>query len=176
MRILILGLVGGLAMFLWSGALHNSPVAQIGVQALPGEGAVVTNLASAIGDRSGLFLFPMDMAAKSSSATGPGGFLVFNAHSPLAMKPSNLIAEVLTEIAASLVAAWLLAQTAIAGFGKRVLFVTGIGAATAIIGDVPYWNWYGFPLDYTLAYGFIQLGGFAAAGLAMALYLRWLKA
>jgi len=33
-------------------------------------------------------------------------------------------------------------------------------------------NWYSFPLDYTLAYGFIELVGYFVAGLVAAAILR----
>jgi len=38
--------------------------------------------------------------------------------------------------------------------------------------NIPYFNWYHFPLDYTLAYGFIEWVGYAVAGLVLAAMLK----
>ncbi len=173
MRILIAGLVGGIAMFIWSSVAHlATPLGMIGVSTLPNESTTVGNLASAIGDKGGLFLFPAAMTGKASTATAPGGFLVYNPRSPMTMSPRNLVVEFLTEVAESLLAAWLLAQTALLGYAMRVGFVTVVGLAAAITTNIPYWNWYTFPLDYTLAYGFVELAAYLAAGLAIAAVLR----
>lgn len=176
MRILIAGLAGGIVMFLWSFVAHEfTPLAQIGVRTLPNESVTVDNLASSIGDKSGLYLFPVPMdgnAPAASAATGPGGFLVYNAHSPFTMMPRNLIVEFLTELVESLIAAWLLAQTVLTAYAMRVAFVAAVGVVGAIVTNIPYWNWYAFPLDYTLAYSAIEIIAFLAAGLVIAAILK----
>jgi hypothetical protein len=172
MRILIAGLLGGLAMFIWSSAAHMSPLGRVGISTLPDESATVANLASAIGDHGGLYLFPVDMSGTPSSATAPGGFLAYNPHAPMAMLPGNLIVEFLTETVEAILAAWLLAQTALAAYAMRVGFVTVVGIVGAITTNVPYWNWYTFPTAYTLCYAFIEVVGYLVAGLAIAWYLK----
>jgi hypothetical protein len=174
MRILIAGLIGGIAMFVWSSIAHiATPLGLVGVSTLPNESATVATIAGAV-DKGGLYLFPMNMAEEqASAATGPGGMLIYNPHAAMGMEPKNLIIEFVTELAEALLAAWLLSMTAIAGYGMRVAFVTGIGVVGAIATNVPYWNWYTFPLDYTLAAMFVTIVAFFVAGLAMA---WWLKA
>jgi len=173
MRILLAGLAGGIVMFLWSFVAHEfTPLAMVGVHTLPNESVTIANLASSIGDRPGLYLFPFDMDAKPSAATAPGGFLVYNPHSPLAMTPRNLIVEFVTELVESILAALLLAQTALAAYAMRVGFVTLVGITGAIVTNIPYWNWYAFPLDYTLAYSLIEIVAFLAAGLAIAALVK----
>ena len=173
MRILLAGIAGGIVMFIWSFVAHElTPLATVGVHTLPNESATVAAIAASIGDKHGLYLFPFDMNARPSAATGPGGFLVYNPHSPLTMTPRNLIVEFLTEVAESILAAWLLAQTALAAYAMRVGFVTMVGMTGAIVTNVPYWNWYTFPLDYTAAYSLIEIVAFFAAGLAIAAILR----
>jgi hypothetical protein len=44
--------------------------------------------------------------------------------------------------------------------------------AAAITTNIPYLNWYSFPLDYTLSYGFIELVGYFVAGLVLAAILK----
>lgn len=163
-------------MFVWSSLAHiATPLGQVGVSTLPDESVTVGNLSSAIGDKSGLYLFPLNMggnAAAASAAAGPAGFLVYNAHSPLTMSPRNLVVEFVTELVESLIAAWLLAQTVLSAYAMRVGFITVVGLAAAITTNIPYWNWYAFPTNYTLAYGFIELVAYLAAGLAIAAVLK----
>jgi hypothetical protein len=173
LRILIAGLLGAIAMYVWSSIAHvATPLGTLGVSTLPSESVTVDNLASSIGDTGGLFLFPMNMNASASVATAPGGLLVYNPKSPTGMQPSNLILEFATELVESILAAWLLAQTALAGFVQRVGFVTVIGVIGAIVTNVPYWNWYAFPLTFTLAQMFVTIVAYLAAGVAIAAYLR----
>lgn len=176
MRILLAGLAAAIAMFVWSSIAHvATPLGTIGISTLPDESVTIGNLASAIGDKGGLYLFPMPSGGSgpsTSAATAPGGFLVFNPKSATSMQPKNLVIEFLAELAEGVIAAWLLAQTAIVGFAARAGFVTMIGLAAAITTNIPYWNWYSFPLDYTLAYGFIELAGYAVAGFVLAALLR----
>ena len=47
-------------------------------------------------------------------------------------------------------------------FAGRVGFVTMAGVLAAIATNVSYWNWYGFPTNYTAAYMLIQVVGFFA--------------
>jgi hypothetical protein len=46
-----------------------------------------------------------------------------------------------------------------------------MGLAAAIATNVPYWNWYGFPTNYTVAYMTIQVVGYLLAGLVAAAVL-----
>ena len=82
MRTLLAGIAAGIAMFIWSSIAHvATPLGTAGISTLPDESVTVGNLASAIGDKGGLYLFPMPSggsAPSSSAATAPGGFLVFN--------------------------------------------------------------------------------------------------
>jgi hypothetical protein len=173
LRILIAGLLGAIAMYAWSSLAHvATPLGTMGVSTLPNESVTVDNLASSVGDTGGLFLFPMNMNANASVAAAPGGFLVYNPKSPTSMQPSNLILEFVTELVESILAAWLLAQTVLAGFAQRVGFVAVIGVIGAIATNIPYWNWYAFPLTYTLAQMFVTVVGYIAAGAAIAAYLR----
>lgn len=173
LRIVIAGLLGGLAMYVWSSVAHvATPLGMFGVSTLPDESVTVGNLASAIGDKGGLFLFPMNTATNASVAAAPGGLLVYNPKSPMAMQPSNLVIEFATELVEAILAAWLLAQTALSGFVQRVGFVTVVGVVGSIVTNIPYWNWYAFPLDYTLGQMFVQIVGFLAAGAAIAAYMR----
>lgn len=173
MRILIAGILGGIAMYIWSTVAHvATPLGAVGVSTLPNESATVAMIAGAV-DKRGLYLFPMSMGQdKPSVAAAPDGMLVYNPQSAMEMQPKNLIIEFATEVVEAILAAWLLSLTAIAAYGMRVAFVTVVGVVGAITTNVPYWNWYAFPTDYTLAAIFVNIVGFLAAGLAIAWYLK----
>jgi len=175
MRILIAGLLAAIAMFIWSSIAHvATPLGRIGVNTLPDESVTVGNLASAIGEKSGLYIFPMTSgeSPSTSAAVAPAGFLVFNAKEQITMSPKTLVVEFLTELGECLIAAWLLAQTALAAYAARAGFVAVVGLAAAVTTNIPYFNWYHFPLDYTLSYGFIELVGYAVAGLVLAAMIK----
>lgn len=59
--------------------------------------------------------------------------------------------------------------TSLAG---RIGFVTLVGLLASLATNVSYWNWYGFPASYTLAYMSTQIVGFLVAGVAASLVLR----
>ena len=65
----------------------------------------------------------------------------------------QLLTELLSNMAAALVAAFLLAKAAGLGFGARVLFVAllGLFSNLDLRLSASYCNLYGFPSDYTLA-------------------------
>ena len=175
MRTLLAGLAAGIAMFVWSSFAHvATPLGTMGVSTLPDESVTVGNLASALGDKGGLYLFPSNMVrgASSSAATAPGGFLVFNPETPTSLQPRKLVIEFLTELAEGMIAAWLVAQTALVGYLTRVGFVGMIGLAAAITTNIPYWNWYTFPTAYSVGYAFIQIVAYLVAGLVIAAIVR----
>ena len=57
-------------------------------------------------------------------------------------------------------------------FGARVLFVTQLGLFARIVADIPYWNWYDFPLDYTISTIYDEVIGFFLVGLVLAWRLK----
>ena len=88
----------------------------------------------------------------------PSGILIYH---PAGSRPfrmgSLLSVEFVTELIGAFLAVFLLAQTRLTSYGARVGFVTVIGIIVAIATNVSYWNWYGFPANYTAAYMFIQV-------------------
>jgi len=181
MRIIIAGVVGGIAMFVWTSIAHVAlPLGQIGFSQIPSEAPVLAAMHNSIGDRSGLFFFPWtDMKSKNAMAdeearmkVNPSGLLIYHPPGASAMTAQTLIVEFIKEAAVSLIAAFLLAQALLAGYAARVGFVTLAGVAAGLTTNVSYWNWYGFPADYTLAAAAIEMIGYLAAGLAIAGILK----
>jgi hypothetical protein len=133
-----------------------------------------------IGARSGLYFFPWtDMKSSDAMAqvkakmkVNPSGLLVYHPPGASGMTAQLLIAEFVKEVAVSLIAAFLLAQTLLAAYGARAGFVALVGLAAGLTTNVSYWNWYGFPGDYTIAYASIDVIGYVVAGLAIAAILK----
>lgn len=176
-RTLYAGLLGGLAMFVWSSIAHMAtPLGGAGIRELPDDRPVLAALEQQAGNRSGLYIYPSlgsepDAMERYAArlATSPSGLLVY--HPPgqgrvFGARP--LVIELLTELLVATMAAWLVARAALVRYAARVGFVLVVGLVAAISTNVSYWNWYGFPLEYTVPYIFTRVVGFLAAGLVIA--------
>ena len=165
-RIFLAGLLGAIAMFIWTSIAHMLlPLGEAGIREIPNETAVLDALQGSIGKKAGLYLFPgfglgpnptheeKTEAMKhmdENLARHPSGIMVYHpAGSRRLNMPRWLSIEFLTELAEALLAVVLLAQTRLTSFGGRVGFVVLAGVLAAIATNVSYWNWYGFPKVYT---------------------------
>jgi hypothetical protein len=188
-RIVLAGVLGGIAMFIWTSIAHMAlPLGHAGIRYLPNEEKVLAALQTGLGDKTGLYFFPGlgvgDNPTREQEkeamthyaeklASNPSGFLMYH---PTGARPLTmgkwLTIEFATELLEAILAVFLLAQTRIASFGGRVGFIFVAGILAAIATNVSYWNWYGFPRVYTAAYMFTQIVGFLCIGLVAALVLR----
>jgi len=183
MKKVIFGAIfGGLAMFGWGFVSHIVlPLGEIGMSQLPAEAPVLSTLSAEI-DRSGVYFFPgMDPATATEAETkaweeeyrkGPSGLLVYTAEGQEPMAPVRLAKQLGGDVLAALCGAILLWLAGMASYLSRVVFVTLIGIAAWASINLPYWNWYGFPTDFTLAAGADTTLGWLAAGLVMGLIVR----
>jgi hypothetical protein len=188
-KIILAGVLGGIAMFIWSSIAHMAlPLGHAGMSELPNEQAVLTAMQTSIGNKDGLYFFPGmglgDNPTKEQEnqamshyleklAQNPSGLLMYH---PAGSRPMAMVKwltiEFLKEVLESLIVVFLLAKTRIASFGGRVGFIFTAGILASIVTNISYWNWYGFPAVYTAAYMTTQIVGFLCAGLAAALVLR----
>jgi hypothetical protein len=187
-RILLAGILGGIAMFVWASLAHMVlPLGQTGIKEIPNEASVLSALHSSLGEKSGLYMFPgMELGPNATReqqhaamehygeklAANPSGLLVYHPPGVKALTPGQLITEFLTEVVEALIVVFLLAQTKLTSFGSRVGFVILAGVLAAITTNIPYWNWYGFPGSYTAAYMTIEIIGYVVAGIVTALIMR----
>ena len=168
MRVLIAGILGGIAMYVWASAAHLSPLGAVGVKAMPNEAVALAGLNLNLGNSAGgIYVFPAPSDAKGGPTTGAAGMLVYSPHATLAMTPRQLGAEFGLELVESLLLAALCALVA-GGVGARLGAAALVGLIAAITTNLSYWNWYGFPLDYTLATGFTEAMKYVVAGLVIA--------
>ena len=187
-RVLLAGLLGGIAMYVWTSVAHLAlPLGQAGIKEIPNETAVLSALRSSLGESAGLYFFPgtglgPDATAQQKQAamqqqeqrvaTEPGGILMYNPPGALAFSPGKLIIEFVKELIQALLVVILLAQTRLASFAARLGFVVMAGVMVAIGTNVSYWNWYGFPSTYTLAYMTTDIVGFICVGLIAAAIIK----
>jgi hypothetical protein len=142
---------------------------------------------SSIGQTSGLYLFPglglgpnPTSAQRSAAmkdyepklAANPSGLLIYHPPGAKGITGGKLGLEFLTEFVEALLALILLAQTRIANYAGKVGFITLVGIVAAVTSNIPYWNWYGFPGNYTAAYMTTQIVGYFVAGLVAAAVVR----
>ena len=155
---------------------------------MPNEATVLDAMQSKIGSASGFYFFPgMGLGPNATHeqkseamkhmnetlASHPSGILIYHAPGSRPFQMGKLLSvEFLTELIEAFLAVFLLSQTRLTSFGARVTFVTMIGIIAALSTNVSYWNWYGFPGNYTGAYMLIQFVGFLCVGLVAGLVLK----
>jgi hypothetical protein len=180
MRILIAGVAGAVAMFIWMFVAHVvTPLGWIGFSQIADEAPVVAAMQGAI-QKDGLYMYPwVDPKSKDAMRqyeekvkTSASGLLLYMGPPGRGMEMKQLVIEFVTELAMCLLAAFLLAQTMLGAYAMRVGFVALVGVTAAISTSVPYWNWYGFPADFTLAAIFMAVVGYLVAGLAIAFLIK----
>jgi hypothetical protein len=188
MKILLAGILGAIAMFVWTAIAHMAlPLGEAGVAEIPNESTVLSTMQSNIGDQTGLYIFPGMGVGKNASrqekseamkhmnekiAANPSGILMYHAPGRPFTFGKALGIEFATELLEAILVVFLLAQTRIESFAGRVGFVLVAGILATIATNVSYWNWYGFPIVYIGSYMLIQIVGFLCIGIVAALVLR----
>jgi hypothetical protein len=182
-RIVLAALAGGVLVFIVSGVLHSSTrLAEVGIRSIPNEDLVLLTMRNSIPEPGFYFfpapdLSPMSKEQKAAEQSkylakfkqGPTGILIYKPGGEDLNFGKLLIIQFLIGLIAAFIAAWILGTTVSATtYGTRVMIVVLIGLFAEIYIDLPYWNWYGFPMNYIIGH---LLGGalsWAVAGLAMA--------
>jgi heme exporter protein D len=177
-RAFLAGLLGGVAMYVWSSVAHVAlPLGQTGIKEIPNEPAVLSAMHASLGEAPGMYAFPAlgqaDMKQYAQKlAANPSGILIYHPPGAQALTAAQLLTEFLTELIESLLVVFLLAQTQLSSFAARVGFVVTAGVLAALVTNVSYWNWYGFPSSYTVVYMAIQIVGFLCVGLVAGSMLK----
>ena len=188
MRILVAGIAGGIAMFVWTSIAHMAlPLGEAGINEIPNESPLLSAMQSSIGDNAGLYIFPGLGVGENATheeksetmkqmqqriAANPFCILMYYPPGGQFAFRKSLAIEFSTEVLQSILVIWLLEQTRIGSLVGRVGFVLIAGILAAITTNVSYWNWYGFPGVYTVSYILIEIVGFFLVGIVAALLLR----
>ena len=181
-RRLLAAIAGGIVVFLWSALSHMAlPLGTAGISAIPNEERMAQAIRGVITE-PGLYFFPAFEPSRKMTAEeerafteryrrGPTGILVVRPGGVDPLDPSQFVIELLGDILAAGVAAFILA--ALPGpFLARAASVGLMGVFEWADISVSYWNWYKFPTAYTGAALVDQVVGWLLAGLVMALVLR----
>jgi hypothetical protein len=180
------GVLGGSALFFWGMLSHLLlPIGELGVRtARPeAEPALVAAMQEALPERA-LYLvpgsdpsMPMDEAAQKAwldrMAAGPTALVAFNPGPGLAIGSRPLATELFSNLAACLLAAWLLTRLAPGTrYFARVGVVAALGLFAVVAIEVSYWAWYAFPTSYLAGQLLDQVLGYSLAGLVIARHAR----
>jgi hypothetical protein len=183
MRLLVAALLGGVVMFFWGFVSHMVlPIGEMGVHTAANEEAFLAAAKEHLGSGEGVYLVPGitgadmndDAKAKAYSAratANPNAFVVYQPVGSDGMQMGdNLGKEFATNVACAAIVAFVLALGAF-GFARRVRIAALLGLFAWLAINVPYWNWYRFPLEFTLGSAIQQVVGWTLAGAAIAWWL-----
>jgi hypothetical protein len=181
-KILIGGVVAGVVIFFWGFVSHMLlPLGEMGLKTIAHEDDLNAAIKKDVRE-SGLYFIPgRDMSQSPSQevmeahmakiAQGPYAFMVVYPNGRDASLAKRLPVEFGTNVGSAFLAAIIVSQLR-PGFLVRVACVTIVGILASVITLVPYWNWYGFPTDFTLAQIAENTVGWFLAGLALAAMVR----
>jgi hypothetical protein len=183
-KILLAGGLGGAAFFLWGAVAHTVlGLGSVGMKVMP-EPAEATVLATLRGslNQSGFYFFPgIDPAMESDPKAveewhgrlrqGPWGLLIFHPLGTEPMSAGQLLRQLAADVFIGLLLAWLVVRTRL-GFPAGAVAIAVIGLVAATETNFSYWNWYGFPGNYTLGQMTIVIVGYAIMGTVIALLTR----
>jgi hypothetical protein len=186
-RIILAGVLGGIALFLWEAVAHMAlPLGMAGVKALANEDAVRATLKQNIRE-PGFYFFPAGGMASGLTAeqqraaearaeeqwrTEMSGIMVVHPHGRDVSFGRLLTIQAICDILLALIAAGLVAQALWLPYLGRVAFVGVLGLFPFLASEFPFWNWYGFPADYTFAQLTVHVVGFLVAGLVIAAVVK----
>jgi hypothetical protein len=181
-KVLIGALVAGVVVFFWGAIAHMAlPIGTMGVRPIPGEDKVIAAIKDTIREPGFYFIPGRDMSKPQSKSEaegyaakvrqGPSGVMVIHPEGSESMSPGQLLTELGSSVVAALVAALVLTQVRSGYFG-RVLVVTAMGLFGFLSILVSYWNWYGFPTDFTIGAVLDEVIGWFLAGLVLAAIIR----
>jgi hypothetical protein len=183
-QIIIGGVLAGVATFIWGAVSHMVVgLGDVGIKSLPSETPVVAAMKGNITE-AGFYFFPgldrspnltkeqkaaVEKAWGEKYLAGPRGILIYHPDGETPMSPRQLLLQLGTEIITALVAAFLLAQAhGLTCYRGRVGFVMLLGLLPFLAVNLPYWNWYGFPANFTLAQLADKLITYLVAGVVLA--------
>lgn len=183
MRVLVAALMGGIVMFLWGAVAHMAlGLGNPGIHQPANEDVVLGSLHQGLGSKPGVYILPSIDPAKmrdkatmeaysAKSKVSPYAWVVYLPQGEdLSNMTQQLPRQWASDTLASLALAFVMGLAALS-FVKRL----GIALAAALFAWlstlVPYWNWYRFPTELTVAALIEQVVGWLLAGAVMAWWL-----
>lgn len=183
MRVLVAGLLGGIVIFIWGVAAHMAlGLGNVGIHQPADENTVLATLHEGLGEQAGIYMLPSFdpqhmndpykvRAYEQKAIRSPYAWVVYLPQGDDMLQMRQQIArqwasDTLGALALAFVMGWIGL-----GFRRRLAIAAAAAVFAWLSTMVPYWNWYRFPLDFTLAALAEQLIGWLLAGAAMAWWL-----
>jgi hypothetical protein len=183
MRVLVAGLIGGIVIFVWGVLAHMAlGLGNVGIHLPTNENVVLGSLHEGLGEQPGVYILPsldpkqmgdaaVVKAYSAKAATSPYAWVVYLPQGEDMMQMGQQIGrQWASDTLAALALAFVLGLAGL-GFRRRVALAAAAAVFAWLSTMLPYWNWYRFPLDFTLAALVEQLVGWLLAGAAMAWWL-----
>ena len=163
MRIFVAGLIGGIVLFLWGAIAHVVlPIGEMGMKVASNQDAAMTALQASADKGAGIYMIPgmepemwRDPDAMNAFTTkykdAPSAFVVWDPtpNPNLQTMGPALTKQFVIDVLITMIAAWVLALAPVS-FGKRVAMGGALGVMAWLTTSVPYWNWYRFPMEFTV--------------------------
>lgn len=170
-KIVLGGLIGGLIFFIWSGASWMFlPWHMTTMYSFKDEVVIKKSITDNV-PKSGVYFAPgmtnQNQAQMNQPVQAPIIFATVQLENPISMNRMMGI-SLLTAIVSALFLTWIAAQAHGASYTRRLAVVIMVALTACVTIYVPYWNWFGFPLNYTLVMIADQLIGWFIAGLVIA--------
>ncbi len=166
-NILLAGIFGAVALFVWNAfswmvlPWHAKNLQQFSNETLV-SGVIKNNV-----KKSGVYLSGYNNPSLDGS---PLVFSVVSFYSKEGMQ-SQLITYFLIELVTALIVASVIGSIKCANYFGRLIFIILFALAAAISCQLPYWNWWHFPLNYIMVSMLDMLIGWFLAGILMAAIL-----
>jgi len=183
MRVLVAALMGGIVMFIWGAVAHMAlGLGDIGMRQPVAEDAVLASLRPGLGDQAGVYIVPtVDPAKMHDKATmdaysaktkvSPYAFMVYMPQGDdLSDMSGQLPRQWASDTLSALALAFVMGLAAFS-FMTRLSIALAAAVFAWLSTMVPYWNWYRFPTNFTLAALIEQAVGWLLAGAVMAWWL-----
>jgi len=183
MRVLVAALMGGIVMFIWGAVAHMAlGLGDVGMRQPVAEDAVLGSLRPGLGEQAGVFVLPSVDPAKMHDKTVMEAYSTKAKASPYALVVYMPQGDDLSDMSGTLPRQWAsdtLSALALAflmglaafSFMTRLSIALAAAVFAWLSTLVPYWNWYRFPTNFTLAALIEQVIGWLLAGAVMAWWL-----
>jgi len=175
--------MGGIVMFIWGAVAHMAlGLGDVGMRQPVAEDAVLGSLRPGLGEQAGVFVLPSVDPAKMHDKTVMDAYSTKAKASPYALVVYMPQGDDLSDMSGTLPRQWAsdtLSALALAflmglaafSFMTRLSIALAAAVFAWLSTLVPYWNWYRFPTNFTLAALIEQVIGWLLAGAVMAWWL-----
>jgi hypothetical protein len=158
---LIGGLVGGIIVFVWSFlAWVILPLHEPHMKGVANEEALVSAFQSSLKEKA-VYVVPKNPGMQADQVSmdafaakmkrGPTAMIIYDPAGSDLMMPRQMVVGVILDIIAACIVAWFLARSTAmsAAYIARVAYCGMFGIFVAFFTHLSYWNWMGYPGDFT---------------------------